>query len=151
LSLPELIDWVSGVSRLSTPQIEALGRKMGLIDTPYTGVDLIRDRLRIAMKKRAGSLAYLEWPGGGKGEDNLRAFVAGENCLTFDEMSRLAREFFGKNISLDPQTAMLRSDNTAAASMGVGPPPFDPAAHFRAGLSAADPDAPRAAAAVPAA
>ena len=53
LSLPELIDWISGAARLSTPQIEAIARKMGLLDSPETGVDAIRKALVARMKRRA--------------------------------------------------------------------------------------------------
>jgi hypothetical protein len=127
LSLPELIDWISGATRLSNPQIEALARKMGLLDTPETGVDVIRARLQAVMRKRP-TFDWLEWPGGGKGEENLRDFAAGANgVLTVKELNFLAREFFGK-VELDPQTAMLRSNSPAPTSMGRGPDPYDPVA-----------------------
>ena len=93
LSLPELIDYVSGAARLSTVQVEALARHMGIIKTPPTDIDKIRARLNVELKKALG-FSRLEWPGGGKGADDLRSFVAGENCLTFDELNRLAREFW---------------------------------------------------------
>jgi hypothetical protein len=101
LSLPELIDWVSGVSRLSNPQIEALARKIGLLDTQETGVDIIRARL-VAMMRERPTFDWLDWPGGAKGEDHLRDFAAGANgVLTVKELNCLAREFFGQ-VELDP-------------------------------------------------
>jgi hypothetical protein len=124
LSLPELIDWTSGVTRLSTPQIEALARKMGLLDTPVTGVDAIRARLNVALKKRPDFTAHIEWPRGQKGEEELRAFAAGEDCLTLDELNKLAKEFWGLNFELDPETLLLRSTNTHATSLGCGPAPY---------------------------
>ncbi len=105
LSLPELIDYVSGAARLSTVQVEALARHMGIIKTPPTDIDKIRARLNVELKKALG-FSRLEWPGGGKGDDDLRRFAAGENCLTYDELNRLAKEFWG-NVVLDPETAML--------------------------------------------
>ena len=122
LSLPELIDWVSGATRLSTPQIEAIARKMGLIDTPVTGVDKIRARLVVEMK-RAQGFGRLEWPGGGKGEDDLRSFVAGDNCLTYQDLNRLAQEFW-QNVELDPETAELKSTAPPATPMGLVPGPW---------------------------
>jgi hypothetical protein len=123
LSLPELIDWTSGVSRLTTPQIEALARKIGLIDTPVTDVDRIRARLNVELKKAQG-FGRLDWPGGAKGEDDLRGFIAGENCLTYDELNRLAKEFWGRNVELDRETAMLKSTAAPATPMGRGPDPW---------------------------
>jgi hypothetical protein len=120
LSLPELIDWTSGVSRLTTPQIEALARHIGLIDTPVTGIDKIRARLVVELK-RAQGFGRLDWPGGGKGEDDLRSFIAGENCLTYGELNRLAKEFW-QNVELDPETAELKSTAPPATSVGVRPP-----------------------------
>ena len=125
LSLPELIDWISGVSRLSTPQIEALARKIGLIDTPETGIDRIRAKL-VAMVRRRPTFAWLDWPGGGRGEDNLRDFAAGANgVLTLNELNSLAREFWGKYAELDQQTLMLKSTAPAPEPLGRGPDPHE--------------------------
>ena len=126
LSLPELVDWVHGVTRLSTPQIEALARRMGILDTPETGVDAIRARLVAVMRKRP-TFEWLDWPARGRGEDDLRAFAAGENCLTLAELNLLAKEFYGK-AEIDPQTAMLRSTAPEPTSMGRPPDPYDPTA-----------------------
>ena len=128
LNLAELIDWVSGASRLSTPQIEALARKMGLLDKPETGVDVLRAHLTVAMKRRIDFAQHIEWPGGGKGEDDLRNFAAGENCLTLPELNRLAREFLGRHVNLDPETALLRSTAPPPVRQGVHPPRWVPPA-----------------------
>ena len=124
LSLPELLDYIHGVSRLSAPQINAIARRMGLLDSPETGIDVLRAHLVAVMRKRP-TFDWLDWPNGGKGEDNLRAFAAGENCLTLPELNRLAREFFGKHVEVDPATAMLRSNAPEPTVMGRGPDPHD--------------------------
>lgn len=53
LSVPELLDFVSGVTRLSQPQLTALGRKMGLVVGAETGIDKLRAKLVAMMRKRA--------------------------------------------------------------------------------------------------
>jgi hypothetical protein len=118
LSLPELIDWVSRVTRLSMAQVEALARKMGLLTTPRTGVDVIRDRLRAAMKKRLDFAAHIDWPRGQKGEEELRAFANGEDgALTYPEMGMLVREFCGSFVELDPQSLALKSTSPPATPL----------------------------------
>ena len=123
MSLPELIDAISGVARFTTPQIEALGRRMGIIDTPETGVDVLRKALAARMRTRA-NFDWLEFPGGGRGEDNLRDFIAGADCLTLPELNILARDFYGKHTEVDPQTAMLKSNAPPPSPLGRGPGPY---------------------------
>jgi hypothetical protein len=123
LSLPELIDWISGATRLSQPQINAIARHMGLLDTPETGVDVLRKALAARMKKRI-NFDWLDFPGGGRGEDNLRDFIAGADCLTLPELNILARDFYGKHTEVDPQTAMLKSTGPEPTPLGSGPGPY---------------------------
>ena len=105
LSLAELIDFTSGVMRLSAPQIDALARKMGLIeDTPPTGIDLVRAHLRVAMKKWPNFSSHYEWR---HGDQALRDFLDG-GSLTHDQAEFLARAFWGEDVSIDPVTAELR-------------------------------------------
>jgi hypothetical protein len=123
LSLPELIDWISGASRLSQPQINAIARHMNLLDTPETGVDVLRKALAARMKTRI-NFDWLEFPGGGRGEDNLRDFIAGADCLTLPELNILARDFYGKHTEVDPHTAMLKSNAPEPTPLGSGPGPY---------------------------
>ena len=121
LSLAELIDYVSGASRLSPPQIEALARKMGLIeDLPPTGIDLVRGRLRVMMKKWPNFVTHFEWR---HGDQALRDFLDG-GSLTLDQVNFLARAFFGEKVSIDPVTAELRWPANVATSAGVPPGPW---------------------------
>jgi hypothetical protein len=121
LNVAQLLEWVSGARRLTPPQVMALARKIGVVDSPETGVDTLRAKLNATMKKRP-NFDWLDWPGGGRGADNLRDFAAGADCLTLEELNLLAREFFGKHVEVDPQTAMLKSNAPPATPMGVGPP-----------------------------
>jgi hypothetical protein len=123
LTLPELIDWVSGIGRLSALQTTAIAMKMGLIPAaPKTGIDAIRTRLIGLMKQRpADFVILLEWRGG---EQALRDFVEGEpgTGLTIQELDHLAEYFWGKGVSLDPQTALLRRPvSSEPTSMGRPP------------------------------
>ena len=116
LSVPELLDFVSGVTRLSQPQLTALGRKMGLVVGAETGIDKLRAKLVAMMRKRT-DFGWLEQRRGGRGEENLRSFMAGENCLTLEELDDLAKELFGKHMSVDPSTAALKSNAPPATPM----------------------------------
>jgi hypothetical protein len=127
LTVPELLEWVSGARRLAPPDVMALARKIGVVDTPETGVDAIRGKLNAMMRKRV-DFGWLDWSVGGRDADNLRDFMAGADCLTLPELNRLARELYGKHVSLDPVTAMLRSEGPAATAMGSGPGPYVPRA-----------------------
>jgi hypothetical protein len=106
LSLAELIDWVSGATRLSPPQIDALGRKMGLLeDTPPTGIDTVRAHLRVTLKRYGANFSsHFEWR---HGEQALRDFLDG-GSLTHAQVEFLARALIGKDVSIDPVTAELR-------------------------------------------
>ena len=96
---------------------------MGLLDTPETGVDVLRKALAARMKKRI-NFDWLEFPGGGRGEDNLRDFIAGADCLTLPELNILARDFYGKHTEVDPVTAMLKSNAPPPTPLGLGPGPY---------------------------
>jgi hypothetical protein len=116
LSLAELFDWTSGATRLSPPQIEALARKMGLIeDTPPTGVDLVRSKLRVMMKKWPSFVTHFEWR---HGDQALRDFLDG-GSLTHGQVEFLARAFYGEGVSIDPQTAELRRPVREAAPVST--------------------------------
>ena len=119
--LAELIDYVSGASRLSPPQIDALARKMGLIeDLPPAGVDLVRARLRVMMRKWPNFVTHFEWR---HGDQALRDFLDG-GSLTLDQVNFLARAFFGEEVSVDPETAELRRPPKVVTSPGVPPGPW---------------------------
>jgi hypothetical protein len=120
LTVPELLEFCAGARRLSSPDVMALARAIGVVNTPETGVDILRRTLTARMNKRVG-FDWLEWPGGGKGEENLRDFMAGADCLTLPELNHLCREFYGKHMIVDPDTAMLKS--TAPPATPTGPPP----------------------------
>jgi hypothetical protein len=121
LSLAELIDWVSGATRLSPPQIESLARRMGLIeDTPPTGIDLVRARLRVMMKKWSNFSSHFEWR---HGDQALLNFLEGDS-LPHDQAEFLARAFWGQDVSIDPVTAELRRPAKVATSAGVPPAPY---------------------------
>jgi hypothetical protein len=120
LSVAELIDYVSGVTRLSPPQIEALARKMGLIeDLPPTGIDLVRSKLRVMMKKWPNFVSHFEWR---HGDQALRDFLDG-GFLTLEQVNFLARAFYGDEVSVDPETAELRRPAQVVTCAGVPPGP----------------------------
>ena len=92
LSVPELLDFVSGVTRLSQPQLTALGRKMGLIVGAETGIDKLRAKLVAMMRKRtdfgwlnsgaaAGGREFAQLHGGGKLSDPRGARRPGQGAL----------------------------------------------------------------------
>ena len=136
LSLAELIDFASGVTRLSAAQATVLAQKMGLIpDAPRTGVDAVRTRLVGLIKKRPTDfISVLDWRGG---EKVLRDFVDGEVTLTLEELDHLAGHFWGKGVDLDPQTAMLRRPVSAEPTVvcSLRPEPWAAARIFPASRS----------------
>jgi hypothetical protein len=119
LTLAELIDFTSGATRLSKVQLEALGRKMGLLeDLPPTGIDLVRRRLRVMMKKWPNFVSHFEWR---HGEQALQNFLEGDS-LAHAQVEFLARAFFGDKVSIDPVTAELRWPANVAEPTGPPPP-----------------------------
>ena len=123
LTVPELLEFCAGARRLSSPDVMALARAIGVVNTPETGVDILRRALTARMKKRVG-FDWLEFPGGGRGEDNLRDIMAGADSLTLSELNHLCREFYGKYTEVDPHTAMLKSNAPEPARLGSGPGPY---------------------------
>jgi hypothetical protein len=109
LDVAGLLEFCSGARRLSAPDVMALGRAIGVVHTPETGVDRLRKALAARMTKRL-NFDWLEFPGGGRGEDNLRDFIAGADCLTLPELNHICREICGRHTEVDSQTAMIKSN-----------------------------------------
>ena len=116
LSLAELIDFTSGARRLSQPQIEALARRMGLLTTPRTGVDVVRDKLRVTMKKWPNFVSHFEWRGSPQA---LQNFLDGE-ALTHEEVNWLARELIGKDVSVGEDGQLRRPAPVATPLCAAG-------------------------------
>jgi hypothetical protein len=45
LTVPELLEFCAGARRLSSPDVMALARAIGVVNTPETGVDILRRAL----------------------------------------------------------------------------------------------------------
>ena len=100
LSLSDLLDWTTGVLRLSPLQIEAIARKMGILDTPVSGLAVIRQAM-----ERLTNGKFPSWGAAGNrrrrldtlGEENslsmqhhaaVHAFIAGDDsALTLPEIN----------------------------------------------------------------
>jgi hypothetical protein len=89
-------------------------------DLPPTGIDLVRSKLRVMMKKWPNFVTHFEWR---HGEQALRDFLDG-GSLTHPQVEFLARAFYGERVSIDPVTAELRRPPVVAATMGRGPGPW---------------------------
>jgi hypothetical protein len=100
LSLSDLLDWTTGVLRLSPLQIEAIARKMGILDTPVSGLAVIRQAM-----ERLTNGKFPSWGAAGNrrrrldtlGEEDslsmqhhaaVHAFIAGDDsALTLPEIN----------------------------------------------------------------
>ena len=137
LSLSDLIDFTTGVLRLSPLQLDAIARKMGIIDTPVSGLAVIREAM-----ERATRGTFPTWGAAGNrrhrndtlGEedalscrhhDAVQAFIAGDNsALTFAEIDEFLCHWRGTSDAYyDPEADPLCKRDTATAQ-GSGPPPF---------------------------
>src|SRR5262245_5162969 len=106
-----------------------------------TGTDLLRASLRgLSMKCSLNSIAHEA----GSSPSALDEFVDGVGRLPVDVLNRLAFILF--DATYDPGLDRLRPSRQEVKStpLGVGPPPFDPAAPRATGLGGM-PVAPRAA------
>ena len=136
LSLSDLIDWVS-VARLSTFQVEAIARKIGILNTPVSGLDIIRQAMaRLTQGQVPG------WGAAGNrrrrldtlGEEDalslrhhaaVQAFIAGDNAaLTLDEINEFIRHWRNgvDDAYYDPADDVLRKRDIATPLCTAYPP-----------------------------
>jgi hypothetical protein len=131
-SVAGLVEWVSGITRLSTFQVEALARKMGILDTPVSGLEVIRQALAARLRRppdwgpsrlnRApdrGVEQGAENPSSAAHASRLRAFADGGE-IDLDTLNEFVREQWGPSSWYDPATDALRKRDTATAT---GPAP----------------------------
>jgi hypothetical protein len=103
LSLPELLEFVSGARRLSHAQVTTLARRMGFVTAPATGLDVLRDMVVARLKQSALSKATLDELG--LDRTALAAFSEGSD-LPEPQLGALAKLFF--DASFDPVANVLK-------------------------------------------
>jgi hypothetical protein len=108
-SVAELLEWVSGARRLDSQALNAVGRMMGLLVEPPTGLDRIRSMVAARLKRTA--LANLLFDKSVQSAlrldfNDLQNFAEGFDNLSSVQLDGLARLLF--DASYDPATKTLR-------------------------------------------
>ena len=137
LSLSDLLDWTTGVLRLSPLQIEAIARKIGILNTPVSGLSIIRQAMERMTRGK-----FPSWGAAGNrrhrkdtlGEEDglsmqhhaaVQAFIAGDDrALTLDEINEFVAHWcMSDDAYYDPEADLLRRRDTATRLCTAYPPP----------------------------
>jgi hypothetical protein len=135
LSLSDVSDWIFGVRRLSTLELEAIARKIGLLTTPVSGLEVIRAALAARLRRPPdwGPSRLNRTPDRGvnQGEVNpssaahaarLRAFADGGE-IDLDTLNEFVREHWGPGAFYDPSGDRLGKTDIATLA-GSAPAPW---------------------------